>query len=323
LPLNAIIIAFPAALALDLVIGDPRRLPHPVRWMGRAICLSEPLFRKLPFPLVFSGSLFAVCLVALTWLSGFLLVHYAAAVHPFLLLAVDTVLLYYCIAVRSLRKSIMAVFHALEGDSIDAARQELAMIVGRDVAELDAAGVSRAAVETVAKNLVQGILSPLFYAVIGGAPLCLAFKMISTLDAMVRHQNERYRLFGRAGAWLDDAVNFIPARLSVPLIALCGRLLLGRGRGRQALAGAVSDGRRHASPNSGFPKAAFAGALSIKLGGPNHYNGKLVKGAVIGRRFPEATPLHIRKACTLMVLASLTGFGIFWACLLIQGGTLI
>jgi adenosylcobinamide-phosphate synthase len=314
-------LAFPAALALDLLLGDPHFLPHPVRWMGRAITRFEPAFRKLPLPLVFSGSLFAVSLVALSWLSGFFLVRLSAAIHPALALVVETVLLYYCLAVRSLHSSAMAVFHALEGGSLEAARGKLAMIVGRDVTGLDPAGISRAAVETVAENLVDGIFSPLFYAVVGGAPLCLAFKMISTLDSMVGYKNERYHLFGKAGARMDDVANFIPARLCVPLIALCARLL--SGRGRDALTCAVADGRRHASPNSGFPEAAFAGALSIRLGGPNRYHGQWVEKPHIGDRFPEAKPFHIPRACGLMVLTSLIGFSLLWAWLILQGGALL
>jgi len=319
--LDTLVIAFPSAVALDLVLGDPPWLPHPVRWMGWAIQRFEPAFRRLPLSPVPSGTLFAVSLVALSWLSGSLLLHLATIAHPLLALALETLLLYYCLAIRSLLTAAMAVFHPLSGGSLDAARRKLALIVGREVTGLDTAGVSRAAVETVAENLVDGILSPLFYAAIGGAPLCLAFKMVSTLDSMVGYKNERYLDFGKAGARMDDVANFIPARLSVPLIALCARLL--SDRGKEALICACCDGRRHASPNSGFPEAAFAGALSIRLGGPNRYHGKWVEKPFIGDGFPEATASHIPRACALMVLTSLVGAAILWAWVILQGGTLL
>jgi adenosylcobinamide-phosphate synthase len=180
------------------------------------------------------------------------------------------------------------------------------MIVGREVDQLDNTGVTRAAVETVAENLVDGVVAPLFFAVIGGAPLAMAYKMVNTLDSMIGYKNDRYLYFGRFAARMDDVANFIPARLSVPFIALAAQFLFGRGRA--ALNVVRRDGRAHASPNAGYPEAAFAGALGMWMGGPNVYHGKRVEKPVIGKGLGSAGSNHIRQACQLMLATSLLVF---------------
>lgn len=298
----------PAAVALDLILGDPPIMPHPIRWMGNAITWFEPRFRRLSLPPAVSGTLFAFSLVLLTWLSGYLILKAAGAIHPGVALVVEILLIYYCLAIRSLDSEARAVAKAL-GVSLDAARMRVSRIVGREVHKLDESGVSRAAVETVAENLVDGIISPIFYAVLGGAPLCLAFKMISTLDSMVGYKNDTYIHFGKAAARLDDLANFIPARLSVPVIAAAARLL--SGDGRQAMQTGLREGKNHSSPNAGYPEAAFAGALSVRLGGANYYHGLLVKKPYIGGRFGDTGIGHISKACDLMMVVSLLWAGLF------------
>jgi adenosylcobinamide-phosphate synthase len=299
----------PAAVALDLILGDPSCMPHPIRWMGNAITCFEPRFRRLSLPPVVSGTLFAGGLVLLTWLAGHLIVKAAGTIHPGAELAVEILLLYYCLAIRSLDSEARAVAKALR-ISLDAARKRVSRIVGREVHKLDETGICRAAVETVAENLVDGIISPIFYAVLGGIPLCLAFKMISTLDSMVGYKNDTYIHFGKAGARLDDLANFIPARLSVPVIAAAAWLL--SGYGRQALQTGLREGKNHSSPNAGYPEAAFAGALKVRLGGPNYYHGILVEKPYIGGRFGDTGVGHISKACDLMMAVSL-----LWASLCI------
>jgi adenosylcobinamide-phosphate synthase len=227
-----------------------------------------------------------------------LLIHIAASIHPAAGILVETAMIYACICARSLADAALAVSKALAESGIDAGRRAVSMIVGREVDRLDETGVNRATVETVAENLVDGIVSPLFFAVLGGAPLAMAFKMINTLDSMVGYKNDRYLQFGRFAARMDDVANFIPARLSVAFIALTAQLL--NGRGRQALKTALRDGRAHASPNAGYPEAAFAGALALWMGGPNHYHGRLVEKPVIGSGLGSARPAHIRQACRLM-----------------------
>ena len=253
--------------------------------------------------------LFAGGLVSLTWLVGHLIVTAASAIHPGVELAVEILLIYYCLAIRSLDSEARAVEKALTV-SLDAARTRVSRIVGREVHKLDETGVSRATVETVAENLVDGIISPIFYAVLGGAPLCLAFKMISTLDSMVGYKNDTYIHFGKAGARLDDLANFIPARLSVPVIAAAAWLL--SGYGRQALQTGIREGENHSSPNAGYPEAAFAGALKVRLGGPNYYHGILVEKPYIGSRFGDTGIGHISKACDLMMVVSLLWAGLLW-----------
>ena len=293
----------PAAFALDLLLGDPQRFPHPVRWMGRAITAAEPWFRRLPGKGVFSGGLFAAALVTGAWALSGLAVGQCRQAHPALGFAVEVILVYFCLSVRSLNDAAVEVFSLLKLERVDEARGKVAMIVGRDVEKYEAKDIARASVETVAENFVDGVLSPLFFAAIGGAPLALAFKMVSTLDSMVGYKNERYFHFGKASARLDDLLNFIPARLSIPLIALAAQLL--SRSGRRALRTALAEGANHTSPNAGRPEAAFAGALGVKLNGPNTYGGILVKKPFIGVRFREVQVDDIKKACDLMMLSSL------------------
>ena len=164
--------------------------------------------------------------------------------------------------------------------------------------------------ETVAENLVDGVVSPLFYAAIGGAPLATAFKMVSTLDSMIGYKNDRYRRFGTVAARLDDAANFLPSRLCAPVIAAAAQMLFGTGR--RALATSLRDRRRHASPNSGIPEAAFAGALGVRLGGPGFYQGMCVDKPFIGAEFPDADAGHIKPAGDLMVLSAVLGLAATW-----------
>lgn len=293
----------PAAFALDMLLGDPQRFPHPVRWMGKAISTSEPWFRKIPASPVLAGGLFAVFLAGGTWATAAVLVEACARVHPWLQAAAEVVMVYYCLSVRSLSDAAMEIFNLLQQDRVQEARSTVAMIVSRDVERYGSSDIARASVETVAENFVDGVLSPLFFGAIGGAPLAMAFKMASTLDSMVGYKNETYIEFGRVSARLDDVFNFIPARVSVPLIALAAQIL--SRSGRRALKTAWFEGRNHTSPNAGRPEAAFAGALGVKLNGPNIYGGILVKKPYIGVRFGEVKIEDIKKACDLMLGCSL------------------
>jgi len=298
----------PAAFALDMLLGDPRRFPHPVRWMGKAIAFSEPLFRKIPLSAVFSGGLFAVFFAAGTWAAGAVLVEACARVYPWLQASAEVVMVYYCLSIRSLIDAAMEIFILLKQNRVEEARSKIAGIVGRDVDRYQAKDIARASVETVAENFVDGVLSPLFFASLGGAPLAMAFKMVSTLDSMVGYKNERYIDFGKISARLDDIFNFIPARVSVPLIALAAHVL-SRSGGR-AFKTAWSEGRNHTSPNAGLPEAAFAGALAVKLNGPNTYGGILVKKPYIGVRHGEVKIEDIKRACDLMLASSLLSAGL-------------
>jgi adenosylcobinamide-phosphate synthase len=292
----------PAAFALDMLLGDPRRFPHPVRWMGWAIATAEPRFRRLLSNPVAAGGLYAAALVAGTWGVTTLLVDAVGGIHPALGAGLEVVLVYYCLSVRSLDDAAREIYSLLSGGRVEDARSKIALIVGRDIERYQAGDIARAAVETVAENFVDGVLSPLLFAAVGGAPLVMAFKMASTLDSMVGYKNDRYLLFGKASARLDDLFNLIPARLSVPLIALAAGIL--SRTGRRAFRTAWREGGNHTSPNAGRPEAAFAGALGLRLNGPNTYGGILVKKPYLGVRFGDAAAGDIRRACDLMVLAS-------------------
>ncbi|MFP4582891.1 MAG: adenosylcobinamide-phosphate synthase CbiB [Desulfococcaceae bacterium] len=295
-------VALPLAFVLDLLIGDPDFRHHPIRYMGRAIEGLEPRFRRLPVSPMVAGGLMAGLLIAWTWAVVVLLLALAEVAHPSLATALEVVLIYFGISCGALRCAALAVLQPLRRGNLPEAREKLAMIVGRDVRNLDETGAARAAVETVAENLVDGVIAPLFFAAIGGAPLLMAYKMVNTLDSMIGYKNDQYREFGRIAAKIDDAANFIPARLSVAFIALAAHIL--NRRKEESLTIARRDGRRHASPNAGYPEAAFAGALEVRLGGPNIYHGNLVEKPWIGEEFGPVRPSHIPRATDLMVLSA-------------------
>ena len=302
----------PAAFALDQLAGDPRWLPHPIRWMGLAIEKAEPVFRRMIRNELLAGTLFALTLILGCWAVANLVVRTAWRIDSLLGFAVETILLFYCLSARSLAQAAMEIFGLLSRGEVDRARQQVAMIVGRDVATYMEADIARATVETVAENVVDGVLSPLFFAAIGGAPLALAYKMINTLDSMVGYKNPRYQYFGRGAARIDDVANFLPARLSIMVIALAASFL-NQADGARALTTAIREGANHASPNAGYPEAAFAGALGVRLNGPNHYGGVLVNKPFIGVEFGPVALEHIRAACRLMTWTALLGCLAAWA----------
>ena len=293
-----------AAFVLDFLLGDPRWLPHPVIWMGNAILFFEKRFRQWIFAPFFSGLLFAIFLILSTWGIAYCVIHFFSLLHPLAGMGIQSILLFYCLSARTLEKAAKEVGDALKKEGLDAGRHKVSMIVGREVKYLDETGVVRATVETVAENFVDGFLAPLFFALMGGVPLAVAYKMVNTLDSMVGYRNEKYIIFGRASARIDDVANFIPARLSVLIIAMAG-FILSKKRGIMALKNAMKEGRCHKSPNAGFPEAAFAGALGVSLGGPNYYHGALVTKPYLGSQFNAPGPEKIKMACELMMLSSL------------------
>lgn len=301
--MSASLLCLLAAFILDALLGDPPSLPHPIRWMGRLIIWAEPRFRAFFGNELQAGRVFAVSLICGCGLAAALALHLAWRLSAPLGFALETVLLFYCLSARSLCQAAMEIYHLLRAGEVDAARRAVAMIVGRDVERYQGEDIARATVETVAENLVDGVLSPLFFALIGGAPLALAYKMVNTLDSMVGYKNERYLLFGRAAARIDDAANFLPARLSVFCISLAAALLPGTAAVR-AWRTAWQEGPRHSSPNAGYPEAAFAGALGLRLNGPNFYNGVLVDKPYIGASYGPVQTEHIKAACRLMYVSA-------------------
>ena len=301
----------PASFLLDLIIGDPLALPHPVRWLGKWIEKWEPYFRKLPFSLFASGCLFALSLIAGTYVIAWVVVFISNIVHPYVCIAMQILLLYYSISVKSLRSAAMGIYRSLKHDDLGDARIKVSQIVGRDVERLDEKGISRAAVESVAENLVDGVISPIFFALMGGAPLAFAYKMVNTLDSMIGYRDEKYGEFGKCAAHIDDVANFVPARISIIFIAFAA--IISKGGMKRAFMTALKEGRNNPSPNSGFSEAAFAGALGIRLGGPSFYKGTLLRKPYIGASFGETDIEHIRKACNLMIVsASLWLIACWW-----------
>ena len=304
-------LVIPVAFALDAFVGDPPTWPHPIRWMGNCIETFEPVCRRWVANEFMAGTMFALSLIIAWWGVAAVLSCAAHWLHPVVGFALEVLLIFFCLSVRSLFEAGMEIHRLLSQGRVDAARSALAMIVGRDVDHYGAEDIARATVETVAENFVDGVLSPLFYAAIGGAPLAVAYKMVNTLDSMVGYKNDRYFLFGRAAARIDDLANFIPARLSVLIISASAGLLA-PGKGRRSMKTAMAEGSRHNSPNAGYPEAAFAGALAVKLNGPNCYGGVLVEKPYIGEAFGKVDINDLQKGCQLMMLSAVLATLLAW-----------
>ncbi len=291
------------AYILDLLLGDNPRFPHPVRGMGKAINFLEGILRRLPLNLYVSGGLLVIILVGGTFFLIREINILFSWISPFLGRAISIYFIYTALSVRDLDKETREVYRALQEDDIILARQKLSLIVGRDTKNLAPDEIIRACVETVAENTVDGVISPLFYAFMGGAPLALAFKAVNTLDSMIGYKNERYIKFGWAAARLDDLINFIPARLSALIIPLSALIL--KGNGRRSFFTMVKDRKNSFSPNAGIPEAAFAGALGITLGGRISYHGKESVIPVMGQESKPRERRDIPEAIKLMYLVSL------------------
>ena len=289
------------AFLLDLILGDPGRFPHPVRAMGWFATRLETQTRK--FSSAFRAGIISTLAVVgsafgITWL----LLEGAALIHPLANFAVEAFLIYTTLSVRSLYDESRPVLQSLKSGDLPAARNWLSRIVGRDTVNLNKNEISRATVETISESFVDGVLAPLFFAFIGGAPLAMAYKAVNTLDSMFGYRNERYREFGTFPARLDDAANWIPARLSALLLPIA-TFFTGH-NGWRALTTAFRDGRKHLSPNSGFPEAAMAGALGIQLGGSSSYQGTLVSKPTLGESLRNIDQNDIKQSQIIMITAS-------------------
>ena len=270
----------PAAVLLDLLLGDPRWFPHPVVFMGKLIAFMEKVLRRLFSNERLGGVVLLIVTLALTFGLSLAVLRGAYAVSPFLGCVVAVILSWNCLAARSLHLESKLVADALVRGDLPAARRNLSFIVGRDTAELDEAEIWRATLETVAENTSDGVVAPLFYLILGGPPLALAYKAVNTLDSMVGYRNEHYLRFGWASARFDDLANFIPARLTALLMTAAAPFSGLSARAAWRIV--CRDGRNHSSPNSGYPEAAAAGALGVKLGGTNLYGGLPVAKPTIG-----------------------------------------
>lgn len=293
------------AFLMDLILGDPRRLPHPVRSMGWLIDRLESLIRAnfaSPAGLSFGGALMTVVVVGFSYGLVGLILHFLELLAPWLMTLAWIILAYTTLAARSLYSETWRVARALDRGDLDQARYCLSMVVGRETDNLDREDIVRAVIETLAENLSDGVIAPLFYLALGGPALAMAYKAVNTLDSMIGYKNERYINLGRFAARLDDAANYIPARIAALSIVLSA-WLIGLDGGR-ALYVWLKDGGLHHSPNAGRPEAAMAGALGIRLGGPNYYGGRLVDKPYIGRNIHPPSLEGLKRSEKIMLVSS-------------------
>ena len=287
----------------DLLLGDPAWLPHPVVGFGKMISwgehrLNQGLHRML------KGALLAIGLILLVFFVAWYLRYLLQSLHDVAVIIFDAVIIFYCLAGTTLIREVRAVFHALDR-SLEEGRQQVARIVGRDTTELSAQEVRTAALETLAENLSDGVIAPLFWFALLGTPGMLAYKMVNTLDSMIGYKTARYKAFGCWAAHIDDVANYIPARLTALLMILAsGKLRL--------LKFVWKNGRRHASPNSGYPEAALAGILGCRFGGPHYYFGELFDKPYIGEHDRLLDTNDMKKAVRVNRVAEILMILIVW-----------
>ncbi|BDG46682.1 MULTISPECIES: adenosylcobinamide-phosphate synthase CbiB [Parageobacillus] len=305
--------AIALALLLDVLIGDPRWLPHPVRAIGSLIAfldqrLNQGRYRRA------KGIVAAVAVTGIVYGLSFFAVYISYSLSSLFGVIVEAVLIFTAIAAKSLQEAAWNVLIPLEQGDMEKARRELSMIVGRDTENLGESEIVRACVETVAENTSDGITAPLFYAFIGGAPLALFYRAVNTCDSMLGYKNNTYREFGWASARLDDVVNYVPARLTAMVMVL----VHGGRRMRHCFRVLFRDARKHPSPNSGWPEAAMAALLGVQLGGTNTYKGIVSHRPTIGDPLIPLKKDHIRQAVRIMLVTVLS-----FAILLFIGGMMI
>lgn len=312
------------AILVDLIIGDPRAIPHPVVGMGKVIGKSEYILRKMgsgPRIEKILGVVLVLILLSIVLAVSVLVLSLALWIHPIAYAVLSVWLISTTIAAKGLKEAAMKVYRSLVEGDLATARTYVGYIVGRETNRMNDQEVSRATVETVAENTVDAVVTPVFYALIGGAPLALVYRAVNTLDSMVGYRNDIYRHFGWASARLDDMFNYIPARITgliLVVIAWAGRRFDGKG----AWQAVRRDAGKHPSPNAGIPEAAVAGALGIQLGGRNIYGGVVSERARMGEATREIAAADIISAITIMMscvytlvvmLASLYGIGLWLA----------
>ena len=301
---------------LDALFGDPAWLPHPVVYMGKAISKLEKFLRprlpKTPQGELLGGAIVAFCLPVGTFLLTGLVCWGAARLHSLLGLAVQMFWCGQALAARGLVQESTNVYKELKKPDLPGARKAVSRIVGRDTAELTAEGVTKAAVETVAENASDGVIAPLLYMLIGGAPLALTYKAINTMDSMLGYKNEKYLYFGRVPAKLDDVANYIPSRLAALLWVAAAAFTHNDAKGAWKIW--RRDRRRHASPNSAQTESACAGALGVQLAGPAYYFGQYYPKLTIGDALRPIEPEDILRANRMMYVAS--SFALAWGCAL-------
>jgi adenosylcobinamide-phosphate synthase len=306
---NDALLLFTLAYALDWLIGDPEWAPHPVRWMGRLIQIGENFLRRFihgPRAEFIGGLSLSLLVVGVFGLGSWLPLEWLGGRNKTVAFVVALYLAVTTLATRSLLDEARAVRRLLLNADLPAARRQVARIVGRDTQALDEPEVTRAVIETLAESASDGVVAPMFYLAIGGAPAALAYKAVNTLDSMIGHRDERYEFFGKFAARIDDAANFIPARLTALLFVLAAWVM--RLDWRAAWRVLWRDGAKHKSPNAGRPEAAMAGGIGAQLGGTNYYDGEPHHGPRLG---DAKRPLDDRALGAALKMTAYASFFMF------------
>lgn len=308
------IFAFIAGFVLDLLIGDPHFIPHPVRLIGSLISFCDKRLncdagyniseKKLNLIKYKRGILLAFTVIFATFAMSVIIIVAAYSINLYAGVIAEAVMTWQILATKCLRVESMRVYDALRTDGVDAGRRAVSMIVGRDTSVLDAAGVTRAAVETIAENTSDGVIAPMLYTAIGGPVLGFVYKAVNTMDSMLGYKNDKYMYFGRFAARLDDVVNFIPARISAYLMIAAAFIGGRQFDGKNAYRIFKRDRFNHASPNSAQTESVCAGALRVQLAGDAVYFGKLVKKKYIGDGLREIEYEDIKRANRLMYITA-------------------
>ena len=300
---------------MDLIFGDPHWLPHPICLIGNMIGFIERNLRKLlapnPTALLAGGALMVIIVLVVSFAVPYYILQLAETVSPWLRFGLETIMFYQIFATKCLRDESMKVFTALDNNDLADARVKLSWIVGRDTKNLSAEEVTKGAVETVAENTADGIIAPMLYMFLGGAPLAFLYKGINTMDSMVGYKNDKYLYFGRCAAKLDDLANLIPARIA-GLVMIIAAFLVGL-NGPGAWKIFWRDRYHHLSPNSAMTESATAGALNIQLGGDHYYFGKLVHKETIGDDIRPVCPQDIMQANRLLYMTAVVSLILFAA----------
>ena len=296
---------------IDLIVGDPYSFPHPVKYIGKLIKVVENFVRKIAKTdkgLKIGGFFLWFVTVGTTFAVTYLVVK-LARFNTIVYVAVNSILIYTTLATKCLKDEAKKIYEVLKTGDLQKSRTQLSYIVGRDTANLDEKEIIRATVETVAENTVDGLIAPLFYAFIGGAPLAMAYKAINTLDSSVGYKNEKYLHIGFASAKIDDIANYIPSRISVVLFTI-GNFFLGNDY-KNCFKISIRDRKNHKSPNCAFSEGAVAGALGIQLGGTNVYFGEKVYKPTIGDKTREIEVEDIARTNKILYATSLTSMLVF------------
>lgn len=294
------------AILLDTIIGDPRTGVHPVVMIGNLIAFLEgKLLRTHHSPRLknIAGLILVVLVLGITYGLVWWIMELLTSIHPWASLIGGALLLSFTISPNSLSKAGNEIHHYLLTNDLVQARFKVGWIVGRDTKELDVAEITRATVETIAENIVDGIISPLFYFIIGGVPLAFLYRAVNTMDSMIGYKNVKYGDFGMVAARVDDVFNYIPARLTGMLLVIAAAML---GLNIHGTIQAIKeDADKHPSPNSGYCEAGVAGALNIRLGGLNYYGGVASKRAYMGTGMTTLAPIHIKQTIQMMYVTTI------------------